>query len=98
VFSILNIEIRLTGREPIVIHNEQGHLYEIWVDDVRVGHGDDSFLLDEKEFGLWEVVAKRQGESYAVIFLREAFWTCVKIQRRGWGRNVAALFPTWTAI
>jgi hypothetical protein len=47
--------------EPKVIHNEQGHLCEIWVDDVRVGHGYDSLLLDEKEFGLLEVFAKCQG-------------------------------------
>jgi uncharacterized protein len=59
--------------EPIVIHNEQAHQYEIWVDGVRAGLAEYRLMPGEKHFVHTEVNPDHQGKSYAAILLREAF-------------------------
>ena len=73
MFSIVAIGSRLTGMEPKVIHNEQAHRYEIWVDDVRVGLADYSLMPGERHFVHTEVSPEHQGKNYAAILMREAF-------------------------
>ena len=59
--------------EPKVIHNKQDHRYEIWVDDVRVGHADYNVVPGERHFVHTEVDPNQQGKGYAAILMREAF-------------------------
>jgi predicted GNAT family acetyltransferase len=59
--------------EPKVIHNEQAHRYEIWVDDVRVGLADYSLVPGEKHFVHTEVSPEHQGKGYAATLMRVAF-------------------------
>jgi predicted GNAT family acetyltransferase len=59
--------------EPKVIHNEQAHRCEIWVDDVRVGLADDSLMPGERHFVHTEVNPENHGKSYAAILMQEAF-------------------------
>ena len=73
MFSLVAIGSRLTGMEPKVIHNEQAHRYEIWVDDVRVGLADYTLVPGERHFVHTEVHPEHQGKSYAAILMRDAF-------------------------
>ena len=59
--------------EPKVIHNEQAHRYEIWVDEVRVGLADYSLMPGERHCVHTEVNPEHQGKNYAAILMREAF-------------------------
>ena len=59
--------------EPKVIHNEQAHRYEIWVDNNRVGLADYSLMPGERHFVHTEVNPEHQGKNYAAILMREAF-------------------------
>lgn len=59
--------------EPKVIHNQEAHRYELWVDDVRVGLADYSQMPGERCFVHTEVGPEHQGKSYAAILMREAF-------------------------
>lgn len=59
--------------EPKVIHNEQAHRYEIWVDEKRVGHADYSLMSGERHFVHTETDPAEQGKGYAAILMREAF-------------------------
>jgi predicted GNAT family acetyltransferase len=58
--------------EPKVIHNQESHRYEIWVDEKKVGHADYSLMPGERRFVHTEVDPEQQGKSYAAILMREA--------------------------
>jgi len=59
--------------EAKVIHNQEAHRYELWVDDVQVGLADYSVMPGERHFVHTEVSPEHQGKSYAAIVMREAF-------------------------
>jgi predicted GNAT family acetyltransferase len=58
--------------EPKVIHNQESHRYEIWVDEKKVGHADYSLMPGERHFVHTEVDPEQQGKGYAAILMREA--------------------------
>jgi uncharacterized protein len=58
--------------DPKVIHNQQSHRYEIWLEDKKIGHADYSLFPGERHFVHTEVLPQFQGNNYAAILLREA--------------------------
>jgi predicted GNAT family acetyltransferase len=58
--------------EPIVVHNEKSHRYEIWVDNVRVGLADYSLMPGERHFVHTETDPAERGKGYAAVLIGEA--------------------------
>ena len=58
--------------EPKVIHNQDLHRYEIWVDENKVGHAAYSLMPGERHFVHTETDTAEQGKGYAAVLMREA--------------------------
>ena len=58
--------------EPKVVHNQDLHRYEIWVDGKKVGHADYTLMPGERHFVHTETDPAEQGKGYAAVLMREA--------------------------
>ncbi len=57
---------------PTVIHNQELHRYEIWLDGSKIGHADYSQQPGQIHFVHTEVQPSMQGKNYAAQLMREA--------------------------
>jgi uncharacterized protein len=58
--------------EPKVIHNQEAHRYELWLEDKRIGLADYSLTPGERHFVHTEVDPDQQNKGYAADLMREA--------------------------
>jgi predicted GNAT family acetyltransferase len=58
--------------EPKVIHNQEAHRYELWLEDKRIGLADYSLMPGERHFVHTEVDSDQQNKGYAADLMREA--------------------------
>jgi predicted GNAT family acetyltransferase len=58
--------------EPKVIHNQEAHRYELWLEDKRIGLADYSLMPGERHFVHTEVDPSQQNKGYAADLMREA--------------------------
>jgi predicted GNAT family acetyltransferase len=58
--------------DPKVIHNQEAHRYELWLEDKRIGLADYSLMPGERHFVHTEVDASQQNKGYAADLMREA--------------------------
>jgi predicted GNAT family acetyltransferase len=58
--------------EPKVIHNQEAHRYELWLEDKRIGLADYSLMPGERHFVHTEVDLDQQNKGYAADLMREA--------------------------
>jgi predicted GNAT family acetyltransferase len=59
--------------EPKVIHNQEAHRYELWLDDKRIGLADYRSMPGERHFVYTEINPIHQSKGYAADLMREAF-------------------------
>jgi nucleoside-diphosphate-sugar epimerase/predicted GNAT family acetyltransferase len=57
--------------EPKVIHNQEAHRYELWLEDKRIGLADYSLMPGERHFVHTEIDLDQQGKGYAANLMRE---------------------------
>jgi uncharacterized protein len=57
---------------PHVVHNEQAHRYELWLEDKRIGLADYDFMPGERHFVHTEIDPSFQNKGYAADLMREA--------------------------
>jgi predicted GNAT family acetyltransferase len=58
--------------EPKVIHNQEAHRYELWLEDKRIGLADYSLMPGERHFVHTEVDPDQQSKGYAADLMRES--------------------------
>lgn len=58
--------------EPKVIHNEQAHSYELWLEDKVIGQAKYSLMPGERHFVHTEINPAFQNRGYAADLMREA--------------------------
>jgi hypothetical protein len=59
--------------DPKVIHNQEGHRYELWLEDKRIGLADYSLMPGERHFVHTEVDPAHQNKNYAALLMKEVF-------------------------
>ncbi|CAB4634137.1 unannotated protein [freshwater metagenome] len=69
---LLDHRERLTVMGPNVVHNEQAHRYELWLDEKRIGLAEYSSMPGERHFVNTEVDPSFQNKGYAADLMREA--------------------------
>ena len=55
-----------------VIHNQEAHRYELWLEGKRIGLADYSLMPGERHFVHTEVDPSQQNKGYAADLMREA--------------------------
>ena len=63
---------KINTMEPNVIHNQEAHRYELWLEDKRIGLADYSLMPGERHFVHTEVDLDQQNKGYAADLMREA--------------------------
>jgi uncharacterized protein len=63
---------KINTMEPKVIHNQEAHRYELWLEDKRIGLADYSLMPGERHFVHTEVDPSQQNKGYAADLMREA--------------------------
>ena len=63
---------KINTMEPKVIHNQEAHRYELWLEDKRIGLADYSLTPGERHFVHTEVDPDQQNKGYAADLMREA--------------------------
>jgi uncharacterized protein len=58
--------------EPKVIHNQEAHRYELWLEEKQIGLADYSSVPGERHFVHTEVDPSFQNKGYAADLMREA--------------------------
>ena len=58
--------------DPKVIHNQEAHRYELWLEDKRIGLADYALMPGERHFVHTEVDLAFQNRGYAAHLMREA--------------------------
>jgi predicted GNAT family acetyltransferase len=70
--SYLGHKGKINTMEPKVIHNQESHRYELWLEDKRIGLADYSLMPGERHFVHTEVDLDQQNKGYAADLIREA--------------------------
>jgi predicted GNAT family acetyltransferase len=70
--SYLGHKGKINTMEPKVIHNQEAHRYELWLEDKRIGLADYSLMPGERHFVHTEVDLDQQNKGYAADLMREA--------------------------
>ena len=70
--SYLGHKGKINTMEPKVIHNQEAHRYELWLEDKRIGLADYSLMPGERHFVHTEVDPSQQNKGYAADLMREA--------------------------
>jgi predicted GNAT family acetyltransferase len=70
--SYLGHKGKINTMEPKVIHNQEAHRYELWLEDKRIGLADYSLMPGERHFVHTEVDTDQQNKGYAADLMREA--------------------------
>ena len=70
--SYLGHKGKINTMEPKVIHNQEAHRYELWLEDKRIGLADYSLMPGERHFVHTEVDPSHQNKGYAADLMREA--------------------------
>ena len=63
---------KINTMDPKVIHNQEAHRYELWLEDKRIGLADYSLMPGERHFVHTEVDSDQQNKGYAADLMREA--------------------------
>ena len=63
---------KINTMDPKVIHNQEAHRYELWLEDKRIGLADYSLMPGERHFVHSEVDPDQQNKGYAAYLMREA--------------------------
>jgi predicted GNAT family acetyltransferase len=70
--SYLGHKGKINTMGPKVIHNQEAHRYELWLEDKRIGLADYSLMPGERHFVHTEVDLDQQNKGYAADLMREA--------------------------
>ena len=70
--SYLGHKGKINTMEPKVIHNQEAHRYELWLEDKRIGLADYSLMPGERHFVHTEVDPSQQNKGYAADLMRES--------------------------
>jgi predicted GNAT family acetyltransferase len=70
--SYLGHKGKINTMDPKVIHNQEAHRYELWLEDKRIGLADYSLMPGERHFVHTEVDPSQQNKGYAANLMREA--------------------------
>jgi predicted GNAT family acetyltransferase len=68
----MNLQKIIEGMNTTVIHNQELHRYEIWLDGSKIGHADYSQQPGQIHFVHTEVQPSMQGRNYAAILMHDA--------------------------